>query len=114
MSDPMRLHTHSQLEGMMKREIRRLARQGKLVDHCFKEFSHSVFPGATQAQTYVMRVCFFAGIAEMLAVMNMGLDPEIEEMEADLEFMSSWVQEVEQFHSRTYQAWGAQKGKHEN
>ena len=87
--------------GIARPKIRKLARQGKLVDETFKVFQRSVFPGASPDQVATMRVCFFAGAAEISALMMYGLDEGTRETDGDLEFMSQWQEEIERFHQRT-------------
>lgn len=96
---------------MIRSELRKLARKGRLVDECFKIFQRSVFPGAPPDQVHTMRVCFFAGAAECHAMINAGLDEGTAETDGDLEFMSQWVDEIEQFHRRTIEAMRAQGTK---
>ncbi|GHF33099.1 hypothetical protein GCM10017056_00620 [Seohaeicola zhoushanensis] len=81
--------------------IRKLARQGKLVDETFKVFQRSVYPGASESQIAAMRTCFFAGASEIAALMMYGLDEGSEPTEGDLEFFDHWHSEVDRFHKRT-------------
>jgi hypothetical protein len=72
-----------------------------LIDECFKEFQRRVYPDAGPDQIREMRVCFFAGAAELFAVMNAGLDDGLAETDGDLDYMQHWVDELEAFHKRT-------------
>lgn len=92
---------------MIRAEIRKLARQGRLIDECFKVFQRAVYPDAPPDQVREMRVCFFAGAAEIYALMNAGLDDGLSETDGDLVFMSQWVEEIERFHARTIAAMAA-------
>lgn len=85
-------------------QIRKLARQGKLVDEAFKVFRAAAFPGATPDQVHAMRVCFFAGAAEIWALTMVALDEGQEETDGDLDFMDAWTGEVERYHRRTIAA----------
>lgn len=96
---------------MIRSEIRKLARQGKLIDAAFKVFQRAVFPGAGPDQVHAMRICFFAGSAEVYALMTAGLDDGLAETDGDLRFMEQWVGEIEQFHRRTIAAMTAETGK---
>ena len=49
--------------------ILKLARRQKLVDECFKAFQRQCYPGAPPAMVAEMRTCFFAGVAEMNALL---------------------------------------------
>ncbi|MDZ4393788.1 hypothetical protein [Cypionkella sp.] len=89
------------IDQMIKAEVRSLARKGKLIDTAFKMFRQQVFPDAAPDAIAVMRTCFFAGCAEVYAVMSSGMDDGLAETDGDLRFMEQWVAEVEQFHART-------------
>lgn len=89
---------------MIRSEVRKLARQGRLIDEAFKLFQRQVFPGAPPDQVHAMRVSFFAGAAEIFALMTAGLDDGTGETDGDLSFMSQWVDEIERFHARTIEA----------
>lgn len=99
------------IDKFVRAEIRSLARQGRLVDQCFKTFQHMVYPGAPPDQIAEMRTCFFAGVAECNALMMAGLDDGLSETDGDLQFMQQWVDEVEKFHKRTIAAMTAREGK---
>ena len=89
------------IDHMIKSEIRKMARRGSLVDTAFKMFRERVFPDADGDQCAVMRVCFFAGCAEIFAIMNAGMDDGLSETDGDLVFMQQWVEEIERVHART-------------
>ena len=95
---------------MIRSEIRKLARQGRLIDEAFKAFQRMVFPGATPDQVHAMRVCFFAGGQEVFTLFMAGLDDGTSETDGDLLFMSHWTQELETFHARTIAAAKATAG----
>lgn len=89
------------IEQMTRTKIRKMARRGKLIDECFTLFAAKVYPDAPTSQLREMRTCFFAGAAELFAVMNAGLDDGISETDGDLKFMSQWVDELEAFYRKT-------------
>lgn len=89
------------IDKMTRDRVRKMARRGKLIDECFKVFAAHVYPGSGPNQMREMRVCFFAGAAELFAVMNAGLDDGISETDGDLVFMQQWVDELESFHRKT-------------
>ncbi|MBY5988227.1 hypothetical protein [Roseovarius atlanticus] len=97
---------------MTRAELRKLARRGKLIDTCYKVFADACFPGAPPDQRATMRICFFAGAAELFAVMNAGLDDGTNETDGDLAFMEQWVNELESFHEKTIAALMATGKKH--
>lgn len=89
---------------MIRSQLRKLARQGRLVDECFKTFQREVYPGAPAEVVAQMRICFFAGAAELWAVIGAAAD-ESDDVSADEEaFMNAWVAEIETFHARTIAA----------
>lgn len=89
---------------MARAHLRKLSRQGRLLDECFKVFQRQVFPGAPPDQVFAMRTCFFAGAAELWAVMHAAMD-EGDDVSTDEEaFMQGWVSELERFHARTVAA----------
>jgi hypothetical protein len=98
------------IDQMTRDRIRKMARRGKLIDECFKVFAATVYPAAGPDQMREMRTCFYAGAAELFAVMNAGLDDGISETDGDLIFMQQWVEELETFHLKTMAATAA-KGK---
>lgn len=95
---------------MTRATLRKLARQGRLIDECFKEFQRAVYPGAAPDQVAALRTAFFAGAAEVWAVMNAAVDDgdpdEISTEEGA--FMQGWVDEIERFHERTIATMRAQ------
>lgn len=88
----------------IRSHLRKLARRGKLVDEAFKTFRAMVFPGAKNDQTHALRIAFFAGAAELYALMMASLDQGDAETDGDLEFMGNWVREITEFHERTMAA----------
>ena len=89
---------------MVRAQVIRLARKGKLVDECFKVFQRTVFPSAPPDVVHGMRTCFFAGAAEIYALLITTLDGGIEPTDGDVDFMSLWVDEVTRFHENTIAA----------
>ena len=85
----------------VRSHLRRLARQGRLVDTAFRAFREAVYPGAPPDQVRELRVAFFAGAAEVHAFVMSGLDEGDAETQADLDFMNGWAREVTEFHERT-------------
>lgn len=71
-----------------------------------------VYPGAPADQRAVMQICFFAGAAELFAVMNAGLDDGVSETDGDLVFMQQWAAELEAFHRKTIAAMKANSNPH--
>ncbi|MGB0854608.1 MAG: hypothetical protein ACPGSI_15040 [Pikeienuella sp.] len=100
----MSLDKNTALARIAGPKIRKLARQGKLLDQAFKVFRAAAFPDATPDQIHLMRTCFFAGSAEVHALTMYGFEEGAEPTDADYQFMSDWVAEVEQFHTRTIAA----------
>lgn len=91
--------------------LRKLARQGRLIDTAFRYFREAVYPGAPPDQIRELRVAFFAGAAEAHALTMAGLDENDDPSEAELDFMSNWVREVTEFHERTLATALAPKGE---
>lgn len=89
---------------MIRSEIRKLARQGILIDSAFLVFQAKVYPGVSAPQIAVMRTAFFAGAAEVYALMMAGLDDGLTETGGDLRFMEQWTAEIERVHARTIAA----------
>lgn len=98
------------VDKMVQSRIRKLAREGRLIDETFKVFQRAVYPGAPPDQVATMRTCFFAGAAELFALMNAGLDDGLSETDGDLVLMQQWVDELERFHARVIAASGADSG----
>jgi len=90
-------------DDMTRREIRRLARAGKLMDTAFKLFQRHVFPHAAPAQVRDLRVTFMAGAAELHALMTAGVDDTLpEDVSAEEEAMIFAIfEEIIRFHRRT-------------
>jgi hypothetical protein len=61
-------------DNMIRSELRKLVRQGRLIDECFKTFQRAAFPGASPDQVAALRIAFFAGAAEIWAVMHAAID----------------------------------------
>ena len=85
-------------------QILKQARQGKLVDESFKEFSRKVYPGASDEQIQMMRICFFAGATELNVMLTFGADLNDGVSESDMEFWANVVGEIERFHAKTIAA----------
>lgn len=97
----MSLDKNTALARLTGPKIRKMARQGKLVDEAFKVFQRAAFPGAEPGQVGVMRTCFFAGAAEVHALTMYGLEEGTEPTNDDYQFMSDWTGEVERYHERS-------------
>lgn len=95
------LNKHTALARIAGPKIRKMARQGRLIDETFKVFRTAAFPDASPEQIHLMRTCFFSGCAEVHALTMYGLEEGKEPTDADYQFMSDWVEEVELFHKRT-------------
>jgi hypothetical protein len=89
---------------MVKGKIRKLAREGRLIDEAFNIFQRKVFTGAPESQVEAMRICFFAGAAELHALMMASLDEGVSETDDDMTFMTQWVDELEAFHLKVIAA----------
>jgi hypothetical protein len=92
---------------MARPHVRKLARQGRLVDEAFKIFQRAVFSDAPPDQVAVMRTCFYAGAAELWALQLAALDDGDDVSDAEADFTAAWVAEIETFHARTIAAMGA-------
>ena len=91
--------------------IIKLAERGKLVDECFKEFQRQVFPGAPQDQVAEMRVCFYAGAAELNAMLFYAMDPSHSDpTDQDMQLLDNINGELERFYERI-KALAEAKGK---
>lgn len=88
---------------MARAEVRKLARQGKLMDTAFKAFQRAAYPDAPPDQVAALRVTFFAGAAELHALMIIGADDTSpDEISGDEEEMAfAAFDEVTRFHERT-------------
>lgn len=95
-----------------RREIRKLARQGKLMDTAFKLYQRAVYPGAPPDQIAALRTTFFAGAAEMVALMTAGADDTDPETtsEAEEAMVFAVFDEVTRFHERTIDTIARPKG----
>lgn len=100
--------TPTEFRALARPQIRKLARQGKLVDTTFKVFQRAVYPGAPPDQVAALRIAFFAGAQEINALLLASLDEGEDATDGDLEFMSHWQQEIEDFHERTIAAMQAE------
>jgi hypothetical protein len=85
---------------MIKNEVRKLARKGKLVDEAFKMFARAIFPRASPDQVAVMRTCFYAGAAELHAIHISALDDCEDVTDGDEVFYGQVCDEIEQYHAR--------------
>jgi hypothetical protein len=95
-------HDMKALSRAVRPKIMKMARRQKLVDQCFKEFQRAVYPGAPQDQVREMRTCFFAGAAELVAMITYGADTATDDAtDEDLMFMQNIHEEIERFHRRT-------------
>lgn len=90
----------SSLDQIALPQIRELAHEGRLVETAFDVFRKMVFPGAGPDQVNAMRICFFAGAAEIYALMMASLDEGEDPTGGDLAFMGQWTAEIEAFHRR--------------
>lgn len=95
-------------QDMTRASLRKMARQGRLIDECFKAFRQNVYPGASPDQIAALRVAFFAGAAEIWAVMNAAVDEGDAISDEEKAFMQGRVDEIERFHERTIAAMRAQ------
>lgn len=60
--------TPKEFRDLARPKIRKLARQGRLVDTAFKVFVDAVYPGAPPDQRAALRIAFFAGAQELHAL----------------------------------------------
>lgn len=88
---------------LTRREIRKIARKGKLMDTAFKLFQRHVFPDAPPDQVRDLRITFMAGAAELHALMIAGADDTSpEDVSGEEEAMVFAVfDEITRFHRRT-------------
>lgn len=103
--------TPQEFRALARPKIRKLARQGRLVDTTFKVFQRAVYPGAPPEQVNALRIAFFAGAQEINALLLASLDEGNDPTDGDLEFMSHWQDEIERFHKRTIATMRANEGK---
>lgn len=95
---------HQLLAQAVSPEINRLAARRKLIRKCFNEFARLVYPGAPEDQLRELRTAFFAGAAELHAMMLYGSSEGMEVSDRDMEFMAGIVAEMEEFHANTIAA----------
>lgn len=86
---------------MTKAMVQQLAAEGRLVSACFDTFQAAVYPTAPPKVVDEMRRCFFAGAAELYALMLVTLDEGDDASPADDALMDSWVGEITAFHETT-------------
>lgn len=89
-------------------QMRKRTLQGTLLDRTFKVFQRTVYAGAPPDQVAGLRIAFFAAAQETHAVLLARLDEGEDPTDGDLEFMSQWQQEIEDFHERTIAAMQAE------
>lgn len=89
-------------------QIRKRTLQGTLLDRTFKVFQRTVYAGAPPDQVAGLRIAFFAAAHEVHALLLASLDEVEDPTDGDLEFMSQWQQEIEDFHERTIAAMQAE------
>ena len=89
------------LAGKIRPGILKLARDKKLIEKCFQEFCRVVYPGAPKDQIRELRTSFFAGAAELQAMMIYGSSSGMEVNQKDMKFMKGISDEMEIFHQRT-------------
>lgn len=89
---------------IVRPKARKLARQGRLIDECFKVFQRAVFPGAPPDQVAALRTTFFAGAQEVFMLMTAGVDDGDEITDGDMQFMEGWADELARFHEKTIAA----------
>ncbi|MDG3040465.1 hypothetical protein [Roseicyclus marinus] len=91
------------IDDRTRAELRKLARQGKLIDEAFKAYQRKCHATATSDQIGELRRCFFAGAAELVALLTAGADTtSADEVSAEEEAMVFAVfTEVTRFHDRT-------------
>lgn len=88
---------------LARAEVRKLARQGKLMDTAFKLFQRHAFPDATPDQVSTLRTTFMAGAAELHALLTAGSDdtaPDVTSAEEEAMIFAVF-DEVSRFHERT-------------
>lgn len=89
---------------ILRNHLLKLAREGRIVETAFDTFHKAAFAGAGPDQINLMRICFFAGAAELHTVMLTALDAGDDVSGSDMAFTASWVREIESFHERTIAA----------
>lgn len=103
--------TPEEFRALTRPKIRKLARQGRLVDTAFKVFCDAVYPGAPQDQRAALRIAFFAGAQELHALQMAAADLGSDVTEGDFEMYRQMAEEIERFHERTLRAMSAPAGK---
>lgn len=96
--------TPQEYHALARPKIKKLARQGRLVDTAFKVFCAAAYPGASDDQRAALRVAFFAGAQELHALQMAAAGEGDDATEGDLEFYSQIAGEIERFHERTLAA----------
>lgn len=90
------------LSKAVRPKILQLAREGRLVERCFREFQAKVYAGAPPEQIKELRVAFFAGAAELNTMLVYASDTETEDAtDEDLALLSGINDEIEKFHRKT-------------
>jgi hypothetical protein len=92
---------------MLRSELRKLARPGRPIDECFKTFQRAAYPGAKPDQVAALRIAFFAGAAEIRAVMHAAPDEGDGISGEEEAIMQGRVTEIETLHERTSAAMAA-------
>ena len=96
--------TPKELRATASAQIRKRTFQGTLLDRTFTVFQRTVYPGAPPDQVAGLRIAFFAAAQESHALLLASMDEGEDPTDGDLEFMSQWQQEIEDFHERTIAA----------
>lgn len=98
------------IDQFTRAEVRKLARQGRLVDESFKTFQRMVYPGAPHDQVAALRIAFMAGAGEVHAILMNVLDDGTEPTDDDMALYGGIATEIEGFHARTIAATQAGRG----
>lgn len=85
---------------MARPKVRKLARQGRLMDEAFKAFRHAIVPDAPEHQVADMRAAFMAGASELFTLVMAQMDPGPDETEAEMDFLSHVQGELHTFSER--------------
>lgn len=83
--------------------IHKRARQGKAVDTAFKVTRSALYPDATPEQIAMMRVMFFAGAAELVAIQTYGVSEGDDVTDEDMALYFRFMEEIERRHGGTIQ-----------
>lgn len=94
----------SEYRSMARAKVRKLARQGRLVDTAFRVFCDAVYPGAPEDMRAGLRIAFFAGAQELHSIQMAAVDEGDDVTGGDLEFYGAVAAEMEAFHERTIRA----------